>query len=92
MRKVLVILTINLLSFLLNQVAAQLLITPHPNAQALAQRLAGDGVSISNVSFTGNPLMASFFLNRANRTNIGIDSVSYTHRDVYKRQPQYSTC
>ncbi len=74
MRKVLVILTINLLSFLLNQVAAQLLITPHPNAQALAQRLAGDGVSISNVSFTGNPLMASFFLNRANRTNIGIDS------------------
>ena len=53
---------------------AQLIITAHPNAQALAQRLVGDGVSISNVSFTGNPLMASFFLNRANRTNIGIDS------------------
>lgn len=53
---------------------AQLIITAHPNAQSLAQRLVGDGVSISNVSFTGNPLMASFFLNRANRTQIGIDS------------------
>jgi len=55
-------------------VDAQLIITPHPNAQSLAQRLVGEGVTISNVSFTGNPLMASFFLNRANRTNIGIDS------------------
>lgn len=53
---------------------AQLIITPHPNAAALAQKLVGEGVSISNVSFTGNNLMASFFLNRANRTNIGIDS------------------
>jgi gliding motility-associated-like protein len=53
---------------------AQLIITPHPNAQALAQRLVGDGVTISNVSFTGNQLMASFFLNRAGRTQIGIDS------------------
>ncbi|MBL7725732.1 MAG: choice-of-anchor L domain-containing protein [Chitinophagaceae bacterium] len=53
---------------------AQLIITQHPNATALAQKLVGDGVSISNVSFTGNSLMASFFLNRANRTNIGIDS------------------
>ncbi|MBI3140178.1 MAG: choice-of-anchor L domain-containing protein [Sphingobacteriales bacterium] len=52
----------------------QLIITAHPDAQALAQRLVGDGVSISNVSFTGNPLMASFFQNRANRTQIGIDS------------------
>ncbi len=52
----------------------QLIITAHPDAQALAQRLVGDGVSISNVSFTGNPLMASFFQNRANRTRIGIDS------------------
>ncbi len=63
-----------LLSLSLNNGYAQLIITAHPNAQALAQRLVGDGVSISNVSFTGNPLMASFFLNRANRTNIGIDS------------------
>ncbi|HNR17150.1 MAG TPA: choice-of-anchor L domain-containing protein [Chitinophagaceae bacterium] len=53
---------------------AQLIITQHPDATALAQKLVGDGVSISNVSFTGNSLMASFFLNRANRTNIGIDS------------------
>lgn len=63
-----------LLIFISLKTEAQLIITPHPNAQALAQRLVGDGVSISNVSFTGNPLMASFFLNRANRTNIGIDS------------------
>ena len=53
---------------------AQLIITPHPTIQALAQRLVGDGVTISNVSFTGNSQMASFFLNRAGRTNIGIDS------------------
>ena len=51
-----------------------MIITPHPNVQALAQRLVGDGVTISNVSFTGNSQMASFFLNRAGRTNIGIDS------------------
>ena len=74
MRKILVILSLLLFGAFLDQAAAQLIITPHPNAQALAQRLAGDGVSISNVSFTGNPLMASYFLNRANRTNIGIDS------------------
>ncbi len=52
---------------------AQLQITPHPNAQALAQRLVGDGVSISNVSFTGNSLMAAFFNNLGNN-NISIDS------------------
>lgn len=52
---------------------AQLIITPHPDAQALAQRLVGEGVSISNVSFTGNSLMASFFKNRG-FTNINLDS------------------
>lgn len=52
----------------------QLIITPQPDAVALAQRLAGEGVTISNVSFTGNPLMAGYFLNRANRTQLGIDS------------------
>lgn len=52
---------------------AQLQITPHPNVQALAQRLVGDGVSISNVSFTGNSLMAAYFNNLGNN-NISIDS------------------
>ena len=52
---------------------AQLLITNAPNGQALAQRLVGEGVSISNVSFSGNPLMAGFFRNLGN-SNIGIDS------------------
>lgn len=67
-------LLIALLFFLPVRQYAQLIITQHPDAQALAQRLVGDGVSISNVSFTGNPLMAGFFLNRANQTQIGIES------------------
>lgn len=52
---------------------AQLLIDPAPNAQALAQRLVGEGVSISNVTFVGNPLMAAYFKNTGG-ANIGLDS------------------
>jgi len=52
---------------------AQLNITAQANAMELAQKLVGDGVSISNVSFTGNPLMAGFFKNSGG-TNINIDS------------------
>jgi gliding motility-associated-like protein len=52
---------------------AQLIIDPAPNAQALAQRLVGDGVSITNVTFVGNPLMAAYFKNNGG-TNIGLDS------------------
>ncbi|MBI5372131.1 MAG: choice-of-anchor L domain-containing protein [Sphingobacteriales bacterium] len=63
-----------LLALFPDSIRGQLIITAQPDAQALAQRLVGEGVSISNVSFTGNPLMASFFHNRANRTQIGIDS------------------
>ena len=54
--------------------SAQLTITPHPNATALAQKLVGDGVLISNVTFTGVPEMASFFNNNPITTNINIDS------------------
>ncbi len=54
-------------------VFSQLTITPHSNAQALAQRLVGDGVSISNVTFTGDRLMAGFFNNQGGN-NILIDS------------------
>jgi len=52
---------------------AQLVITPENNALALAQKLVGDGVVISNVQFTGNPLMGAHF-NNLSGTKIGIDS------------------
>lgn len=52
---------------------AQLVVTAAPSPQALAQRLVGDGVIISNVTFTGNPAMAGFFKNTGG-TNIAIDS------------------
>ncbi len=52
---------------------AQLVITNEPNAAALAQKLVGDGVTIANVTFTGNSLMAGHFKNLG-LTNIGIDS------------------
>lgn len=41
--------------------------------QALAQKLVGDGVTISNITLTGNPLGAGFF-NNISGTNIGLDS------------------
>lgn len=53
--------------------SAQLVITAHNTTQELAQKLVGDGVVISNVSFTGRREMASFFNNNSG-TNIGIDS------------------
>jgi len=54
-------------------ISAQLVVTNSPSALALAQRLAGDGVTISNVTFTGNLSMTGFF-NHNGGTNIGIDS------------------
>ncbi len=53
--------------------SAQLTISPYTNAQALAQRLVGDGVSISNVTFTGNNQMAGYFNSRPN-VGLGLDS------------------
>ncbi|MEO6671709.1 MAG: choice-of-anchor L domain-containing protein [Ferruginibacter sp.] len=53
---------------------AQLIITNEPSALALAQKLVGDGVTISNVTFTGNSLMAGTFRNLGGLTNINIDS------------------
>lgn len=52
---------------------AQFVITDMTTAQALAQRLVGDGVTISNVSFTGDPLMAGNFTANSN-VGIGLDS------------------
>ncbi|MBS1742248.1 MAG: choice-of-anchor L domain-containing protein [Bacteroidetes bacterium] len=53
---------------------AQLIITDEPSATALVQKLVGDGVTISNVSFTGNSLMAGKFKNLGGLTNINLDS------------------
>ncbi|HRD57273.1 MAG TPA: choice-of-anchor L domain-containing protein [Ferruginibacter sp.] len=52
---------------------AQLTITDATSALALAQRLVGEGVTISNVSFTGNLQMAGNFSARTN-VGIGLDS------------------
>lgn len=52
---------------------AQLVIDGMSSGQALAQKLVGDGVTISNVSFTGRTEMAGIFTNTGNN-NIGIDS------------------
>lgn len=52
---------------------AQLTVTDAPNATALAQKLVGEGVTISNVSFTGNLLMTGLF-KRTGNSAPGIDS------------------
>ncbi|MEQ1676151.1 MAG: choice-of-anchor L domain-containing protein [Chitinophagaceae bacterium] len=52
---------------------AQLVITNEPDARALAQKLVGKGVHISNITFTGNLLMTGYFRNTG-ETEIGIDS------------------
>src|SRR3954470_21724695 len=52
---------------------AQLQITDVSSAQALAQRMVGDGVTISNVTFTGNSLQAGYFKNLSG-THPAIDS------------------
>ena len=62
-----------LVSLLVNFCKGQLVITNESNAMALAQRLVGDGVSISNVTFTGNSLMAGYFRN-SNNNRPGLDS------------------
>lgn len=56
-------------------VSSQVVITPAGSAQALAQKLVGEGVTISNVTFTGDAqmLMAGHFKNTGG-TNINIDS------------------
>ncbi|MEQ1675897.1 MAG: choice-of-anchor L domain-containing protein [Chitinophagaceae bacterium] len=54
-------------------VRGQLTVANAPGALALAQYLAGAGVSISNATFTGNLEMSGFFRNTGG-TNINIDS------------------
>ncbi len=67
---------ITLVIFLLllrTNLSGQLQVTPASNAVQLAQKLVGAGVTISNVSFTGDLRMTGFF-NNIGGTNIGIDS------------------
>ncbi|RZM18869.1 MAG: hypothetical protein EOO88_39620, partial [Pedobacter sp.] len=52
---------------------AQLQITTAANAQALAQRLVGDGVTISNVVLIADPRSVGYFNNQSG-TLLGIDS------------------
>lgn len=52
---------------------AQLQIVPQTNAQALAQKLVGPGITISNVSVTGSNLSTAFFYNQGG-TQLGVDS------------------
>jgi len=67
--------------------SAQLQVTGSGNAVQLAQRLVGDGVTISNVSFNGTNEMAGIF-NNLGGTNIGIDSgIVLTNGKVTGRAP-----
>ena len=52
---------------------AQLQVIPQINAQALAQKIVGNGVTISNVVLNASPLSTGFFYNRGG-TQLGIDS------------------
>jgi gliding motility-associated-like protein len=52
---------------------AQLIITPQSNGVALAQKLVGQGVTISNVTFSADNKSTGFF-NNISGTNIGLDS------------------
>src|SRR3954471_22480759 len=52
---------------------SQLQIVPQTNAQALAQKLVGGGVTISNVTLTGSSLSTAFFYNQGG-TQLAMDS------------------
>jgi gliding motility-associated-like protein len=52
---------------------SQLQIVPQTVAQNLAQKLVGDGITISNVTMTASPLSTGFFYNQAG-TQISLDS------------------
>jgi gliding motility-associated-like protein len=54
-------------------VSAQLEITRETDPKALAQRLVGSGVVISNVTLTGSPLSTGFFTNKGG-ASVGLNS------------------
>ncbi len=69
--RLVILLVTALLSFTSSE--AQLQIVPQSNALALAQRLVGTGVVISNVNLIAAPSATGFF-NNISGTSIGIDS------------------
>ena len=65
-----------LLTFIALSGQSQLVITPSTNAQALAQKLVGDGITISNITITGttgNNIPCGFF-NHLGGTQLNLDS------------------
>ena len=61
MKKILLVLMVAFTSVSTLTVQAQLTTTPNSNATALAQVLAGNGVTISNATFTGAATSAGTF-------------------------------
>jgi gliding motility-associated-like protein len=59
--------------FFYTSLKAQLIITPQSNGLALAQKLVGQGVTISNVTFSADSRSTGFF-NNISGANIGLDS------------------
>ena len=59
--------------FFCTKINAQLIITPQSSGLALAQKLVGQGVSISNVTLSADPRSIGFFKNISG-TSIGLDS------------------
>lgn len=75
MKAMLTKLLIILLCFCMaNTAIAQLVITPYITVRSLVQKLVGEGVIISNPTFTGKREMAGFFNNNPISTQINIDS------------------
>ncbi|HEY6502388.1 MAG TPA: choice-of-anchor L domain-containing protein [Chitinophagaceae bacterium] len=64
---------VTLFLFLGNTAYGQLQVTPSNTAAALAQKIAGEGVTITNAVLTGGLNAKGFFVNQGN-TQIGIDS------------------
>ncbi len=67
---------------------AQLTVINNSNATELAQKLVGEGLTISNATFTGHREMAGFFFNET--TTLGIDSgVVLTNGRVLRSPPRF---
>ena len=66
-------LSVLIYSILAHQSYAQLVITQQSDAQALAQKLVGSGVTISNVQITGNAQSTGFFRHQGG-TQLNLDS------------------
>ncbi len=62
-----------LLLFITNPVLSQLQVLGSTNAQALAQKLVGTGITISNVTMTASPSATGFFIHYGG-TQLNLDS------------------